>query len=480
MKTILIVILLFLSILNPASSQKYGNVWQFGYNAGIDFNSCEPIALTTGKNAGFEGCASICDSNGQLLFYTNSETVWDRQHRKMPNGFLIQAGVTLSQVIIIPKPGMGTTYYIITTDIQAQGKIKLQYHEVDMTLNSGNGDVVSKNNVLTEKLVTEQIAATYHRNQKDIWLVTHEYGSNNFLEFLVTKDGISTTPIVISVGPAVLPCNSYVNARGAIKFSPNGRKLAYNANGTGEDFLSNALAVFNFDNENGRIYNPIELPYSGGEFGLTFSPDNTKLYGTTWKALNFGGDQYNYLYQFDITFWDSLQIVKSKVLLDSIQVGPFFSFGDIKLGPDGKVYVAISGDKYLGVIGKPNLKGEGCAYRKAGLFLGGKICASGLNNYIEYNNYCQYQESDPMAECMNKLTIYPNPFPTQTSISFINPQRFHYSLKVFDVLGQLCKSINNITTDIFEFERQDLARGVYFVRLYHGRNFITESKMVVE
>ena len=86
------------------NAQKYGNVWQLGNNLGLDFNNCDPVVTKGGNNDGFEGTSSISDENGQLLFYTNSDAVWNRVHSVMPNGLINSTGGTLSQVLIIPQP----------------------------------------------------------------------------------------------------------------------------------------------------------------------------------------------------------------------------------------------------------------------------------------------------------------------------------------------------------------------------------------
>lgn len=41
----------------------------FGNNAGLDFNSGSPIALTDGQLYIREGCAVLSNNLGQLLFY---------------------------------------------------------------------------------------------------------------------------------------------------------------------------------------------------------------------------------------------------------------------------------------------------------------------------------------------------------------------------------------------------------------------------
>lgn len=414
MKFILNTLLIFM--ISESSAQNYGNIWQFGDSIGLDFNNCEPVKIS-GSNVGFEGCSSISNANGELLFYTNSDKVWDKNNNIMPNGNL-QTTTTLSQVLIIPKPQSTTNYYIVTTQIQAAGYLKLRYHEIDMTLNGGLGNVLSANNQITSMIVTEQIAATFHANGSDIWILTHEYGTSNFLAYLVTPSGINMTPVISNIGPAHVTCTSNFNARGEIKFSPNGNKIAFNGNGVATNDTTNILCLLNFDKNSGQVSNPINLPYSRGEFGLSFSPDNKKLYGATWKAFMYTTNEFNYLYQFDITSNDSTTIANSKVIIDSALVPS--SYGTLKIAPNGKIYVRKTHSEYIGVINNPNSSGISCDYDKNAIYTGYQN-QFGLNNYIEYTNYC------------NELSINPYEIPPKNKTL----------LKIIDITGRETEDIPN-------------------------------------
>ena len=51
--------------------------WFFGFGAGLDLSTPVPTPVP-GPLSTDEGCTSISDANGQLLFFSNGETVWDR------------------------------------------------------------------------------------------------------------------------------------------------------------------------------------------------------------------------------------------------------------------------------------------------------------------------------------------------------------------------------------------------------------------
>lgn len=475
MKRLTFSAVLLLTIL-ITKSQNYGNIWQFSDSKGLDFNSCEP-AVITGSNTGFEGCSTISNSSGQLLFYTNSDKVWDNTHSIMSNGNLIPASGTISQVLTIPKPLSSTIYYVITTKIQATGTLTLQFHVVDMTLNAGIGAVSSKNNSMSTLNITEQVCATYHGNGTDIWIVVHEYGTNSFLAFLVTSNGISSSPVISNVGPAHNACNSNINARGEIKFSPNGNKLAFNANGIGGNDASNILCLFDFNKNNGVVSNPINLPFSRGEFGLSFSPDNSKLYGTTWKSTFFPLSDYNYLYQFDLSSNIPSTIISSKQIIDSMIVPN--TFGTLKIAPNGKIYVRYVNSSFLGVINSPNQGGVSCNYIKNGLFIGSQAHHYGLNNYIEYTNYCSTTKINEASYQSHLKFLYPNP--SQDKIVFNLPDKnSHYCITLTNIQGSIIKVITANDVDKVNIESSDLDNGIYYYVIQQDNRTIERGKLVVE
>ena len=82
-KLFLICLLILLSLFSTAQAGKEYNIWYFGDRAGLDFNSGKPVTLSDGALSTAEGCATICDSTGKLLFYTNGVIVYNRNHEIM-------------------------------------------------------------------------------------------------------------------------------------------------------------------------------------------------------------------------------------------------------------------------------------------------------------------------------------------------------------------------------------------------------------
>jgi hypothetical protein len=268
MKKILFLFCYLGSFFNLLYAQEEGNIWYFGWNAGLDFNSGSPVALTNGMIHTAEGCASISDVNGSLLFYTDGITVWDKTHSQMPNGYALAGGISATQsALIIPFPGNSLLYYMFTVQTIG-GAGNFNYSIVDMSLNNGNGDVTSKN-VFIAASISEKLCAVKHANNNDIWVMVHGDSLNSFFSYLITSGGVSAFPVISNVGPVFTNAG---DGQGYMKFSPDGTKIAFVANITGY------VDLFDFNSISGTVTNEKYL-MPGATYGLEFSRSGNYLYG---------------------------------------------------------------------------------------------------------------------------------------------------------------------------------------------------------
>src|SRR6185436_11333222 len=195
-----------------ASSQNETKKWVFGNYCVLDFNSNPPASLANGAMATEEGCASVADASGNLLFYTNGVKIWNSSHAVMANGTGLFGGVSSSQsALIVKQPGTATIYFVFTTD----GASGLRYSIVDMTLAAGMGSVTVKNTIVSPSS-TERLCGTKHCNGTDIWVVSHDRGSDVFRANLVTSAGVDTAAVRSNIGPYMAGSNNV----GCMKISP--------------------------------------------------------------------------------------------------------------------------------------------------------------------------------------------------------------------------------------------------------------------
>ncbi|MBF4986184.1 hypothetical protein FNJ87_18310, partial [Nonlabens mediterrranea] len=141
-------IALLLFSFNFLHGQGEASNWYFGENAGLTFNGGFPTALINGNLNTAEGCAAISDSQGNLRFYTDGRSVYNRDHLVMPNGSQLQGNSSSTQSgLIVPHPGNTNLYYIFTLQsLAAPGG--LRYSVVDMSLDTGLGAVTTDKNIL--------------------------------------------------------------------------------------------------------------------------------------------------------------------------------------------------------------------------------------------------------------------------------------------------------------------------------------------
>ena len=123
MKNSLLILAFFTSII--CFGQKEASNWYFGFGAGIKFNPLDNSvsSVSDGQLSTIEGCTSISDDSGNLLFYTDGSTVLNQNHRIMLNGTgLIGDSSSTQSAIIVPKPNDPNIYYIFTVDNQKNVK----------------------------------------------------------------------------------------------------------------------------------------------------------------------------------------------------------------------------------------------------------------------------------------------------------------------------------------------------------------------
>ena len=357
-------------------AQNQADNWYFGQNAGVNFGTGVPIALTDGQLSTNEGCATISDDTGQLLFYTDGITVWDKTHNVMPNGTGLLGDPSSSQSgIIVPFPNNSDQYYIFTVGANEThppfGNLtspQLNYSIVDVTLNSGNGDIVNGfKNVPLLNLSAEKIAAVSD-GSNGFWVLTFA-GFNGTEEvydtvhaFRVTNTGIQPAVKTTLVTPMTN------DGRGYLKISPDGTKVIL----CNQDATQNFVCLYDFDDTTGIVSAETILNTNTNPYCAEFSGTSEKLYVSTGEFLSSTAE----LYQFDL---NSLDINNSRILINSSAS----ERGAIQLAKDGKIYYARPGQSFLGVINDPENIGTAVNYVDNGVSLSGKICRQGLPPFIQ-------------------------------------------------------------------------------------------------
>ncbi len=350
-------------------SQNETAKWYFGNMAAVDFMNGGPTALGNSVMFQSEGCASIADSLGSLLFYTNGIDIWNKTHVVMANGSgLLGHGSTSQSALIVKQPGNTNIYFVFTLDVAGYPN-GLKYSIVDMNLAAGMGSVTAKN-IPVYAPSCEKLCATAHCNGTDIWVVTHEFPGTNFRADLVTAAGLNPVPVISNAGPTF---TNPVNTQGCMKISPTGKNLGlarfWPTGGGGPTY-----ELYDFDNATGVVSNPLSISAGTCGYSCEFSPDGTKFYGGGRYA------QPTKVYQWDLCAGSGSAIIASQYTVTTTNSD--WSPGHLQLALDGKMYLSKFSKQDLGVINNPNLGGSACNYNNNGPSILPGTAAFGLPNFV--------------------------------------------------------------------------------------------------
>ncbi|WP_417355671.1 T9SS type B sorting domain-containing protein [Flavobacterium sp.] len=410
-------------------SQAEASNWYFARYAGLKFLEDGTVeALLDSQMTTYEGSSSISDYNGNLLFYTDGKSIWDKNHVIMPNadydngtGLMGDPSSTQSG-IIVPQKGNPNIYYVFTVDEPHdenastypepfQGPYEdgntipseddglnngLNYSVVDLSITGTNGsvgDVISRNNHLitynpenyeVRFKCSEKISAVKDASDNGYWVVTQF--RNRFYAFHVDENGVNETPVISSLVPSIPTTGYRRNAIGYMKISPNGKKIAVahsqRATQPGATTYNGTVYLYDFNNATGVVSNPISLVENKNPYGIEFSPQSKKLY----VSFDTGGT----IIQFNLENNGTISSYETNAEGKALQ-----------LAPNGKIYIAQLGNDSLGVINDPDETGEACN-PGVGPYLGeGRYSAFGLPPFItsfleisiEVSNACLGEES---------------------------------------------------------------------------------------
>ncbi len=374
-KALFIAGMLINSIVVKAQSEQ--NIWTFGEGAGLNFNVAGPASYSNNLFPGMEGCASICNAAGNILFYSNGFWVWDKYNYLMPaltggvSGYTWPVATSVGYPPLMPYTGAATQaaaicnvpthpgkYYLFSLNMTGQ----LFYSIIDTALSAGAGDIISsKKGIYITGGLTEKM--TVVKGCNNTWLIVRSLTANQYKAYEINDTGIVATPTISNVG--YLPLSWY--QCGAIKFSPDGTKMAaacnYGSVNTG------GLELYDFNYRTGILSNARVLDSSSSDgfyYGTCFSPDNTKLYATT-SSYSIGSVVHpGKVKQFNVSLGSTAAIIASNTLIYTDTATQTRDLGDLKRGIDGKIYIssrnAASISVYMHNISNPNATGLSCGF----------------------------------------------------------------------------------------------------------------------
>jgi hypothetical protein len=493
MKRLILYCTIIINTLNICHSQGVNNLWLMGYESwagppfggsNIDFSNGVPDTSYINRSMDFYVTnAVICNSIGTLLFYSNGVYIANRNNLIMLNGDNLNPGPFTSSWaddglpipqgnIVIPIPGDSNKYYLFhetcTSIIGSNSKpLELFYTIIDMTLDSGFGAVISKNNIiLQDTLEWGELSATKHGNGRDWWLLFHKVNSDNFYKILITPDSM------------IVSTQKYGTFRdlygGASSFSPDGSKFAhYNS--------STDLDIYDFDRCSGLLSNYINVSINDSAlFGaVAFSPNSQVLYAAST----------NYVYQFDLLSTNIPSSIQTVAVWDSFyspQPPLAANFCMPQIAPDNKIYVTCTNSTLdMHVINFPDSIGIGCDLQQHSIHL------PSYNAFTIPNHPNYFLGSMPGSICdsltpvheisNNTIPIRINPNPAQNSfyLNYELPYGKTAIATIYNTIGEAIMHKNLYWYfGYLQIDCSDLCNGVYFVKV-EAKGYGGSVKLVI-
>jgi hypothetical protein len=481
-------------LFNFFSSAQMNNYWVMGYGSGIinpsnmvysiDFRNGQIEYDTVFKHFSFRSNdASICDSAGNLLFYTNGFAVMNANHDTMVNGEDLNpsivgssnwddTGMPYAQMsIIIPVSGANNQFYIIhhcyyiIIQLPHEFCDSLFYSIVDMTQDSGRGAVTAKNQLLwsgdafNSDIINEGcLTACKHANGRDWWIVSHKDSSNIFMTFLLTPTGF-TGPFLQSIGPVI----NFRSLQAC--FSPDGSKYAI--------MVNDRPHVFDFDRCSGQFSNHKNLgPFGFTTYaseGIVFSPNSRFLYASAAFEI----------YQWDL-YATNVNSTKTTVCVyDSVNPCPNYLvyFYLMQAAIDGKIYISSpNSSNCMSVINYPDSAGMACNAVPRGLstlpFYNGFSVPYYPNFYLgaEIGSLCDSLTGvQDNTSSLLPVTVYPNPGEGIFRINYQLPPGNEGWLEIYNSLGSLVL-IGRLSawSRVHEVDLVSQPPGIYLCRVSSG------------
>ena len=479
MKKAFIIIGIILIASGKLLSQGYYNhVWLTGNNpfAGfpngrIVFDSSGYIHTPEMRPMSFWGTeATICDAQGNFLMSTNGIWIANANNDTMMNGAgLNPGGVTgswpyglpmSSNAVFLPYPGDSTKYVLFHHTAVSNGSYypayDLLYTVIDITGDSGLGEVITKNQVVFSDTLGWGIASCKHANGRDWWIAVQKDNSDVVFLLLFTPDGIDT---VLTQQLNVTPS---LGSTRQISFSPDGNKFVTNKTDGGA-IIDNFVQILDFDRCTGVFSNPHEVDVSNGGigWGLCFSPTTKFVYTCSSSKV----------YQIDL----STYVADTIATYDGFISPPNLtccatSFWNMYLAANGKIYITSgSGVQHLHEMNYPDSAGLACDVQQHSINLGYAQLRA-VPNHPNYNlgpvvgSVC-----DTLGVGIEEhehdfhFGISPNPVADgPVKIIYLLPENKSGIFEVYNMTGQLVYKMNLPPWSTLQYvDLPSLSEGVY-------------------
>ncbi|MBK7337023.1 MAG: T9SS type A sorting domain-containing protein [Saprospirales bacterium] len=272
---------------------------------------------------------------------------------------------------------------------------------------------------------------------------------------------------------------------GQATISPDGENFVlYNWAGILPANTYTEIDLYRFDRCTGMLSDHIQVTDTPGlPGGVAFSPNSRYLYTSHWDKI----------YQWDL---DAPDIVASRALVAEYDgfLGDYglpTRFYNMKLGPDGKIYINVPNfpSRYLHVIDQPDSAGVACNVLQHSVLLPTfnnyslphhPVTRLGVMEGSPCDTIVSAVEAPPILE-QEGWSLYPNPAAGSVTLSCAAPQSGPALWLLYDALGrELRREALPARYAEKTVSLEGLAKGLYFYRVEREGEAVHAGKLIVE
>ncbi len=320
--------------------------WNWEYNPNIkswNFSLARFITPrdTQRKNDPLKDIASISDTTGNLLFYTDGDSVYNENGYPLMFGWLSNKDFNpVNSAIFIRKPGQYRYYYLIQEHMPdaIKGNLfsGLSYSVVDRFHVSGKPSMIIKNQPIINSSCLSY-KCSYGYNSDTVYLILSVHGKDSVYKHAITSKGISAASRFTSESDTCI-----TNVRLNLPI------LSSTQNGSIQAFLNYGKGKIVLFPGNGQENNFDALKAYRG----AFSPNGRFFYAV------HEGTGISKLVQYDLKNYYNDKKIDSVIIY--LSVNSLGSSSAMYVGPDQRIYF---NDRYsISVIRFPNQKGIKCSF----------------------------------------------------------------------------------------------------------------------
>ncbi len=437
--------------------------------------------------------ASLCDSLGNLILYTNGCYLADINHQIIKNGEELGAPYIFldcdvgdlrdeslkdKSILILPLSNgriklIQRMFEVKTPPDTSFSSIIDRYLLTSDLIKNGDNqwEVINKNKLLNknDSMYEGTLKAVRHANKQDWWVTTFGVYDRDIIKYRVTDTSI-IGPMKQDMG---VPLYYGGESTGQSTYSPRGNYYAHFDR-------ENGLRLYRFNRTTGWFSDLqfFTVPSSSSS-GVAFSPNERFLYVSTLTEI----------FQYDLEAQGIGNSVRKVAHLEGFidpRNGTKPNFGNMQLGPDCRIYInsRYTNPHYFSVIAKPDRLGYDCEVLQHSI-------KTPTDNFNTIPNFPIFRADEPWP-CDSSttvgtpgifeipLTLSPNPVSDELQIGYDLRGDYQHSVaEVWDMQGRLMvrqslDSYRNRTSP----STRDWLPGIYAVRIVQYGRVLAWDKVV--